>query len=319
MKWKVYVFLGLGGLMSLSLIALVSIYKSSSLRVSLWSPSQESRSQEPEEILSQVPEPSPKLTMPQSQVPAHTKQPYTNESLQVFLEEEKKRMGIKEILPEESQLKSMSGETFSRDEAKENMRRMASQMTLLNQQRQARLPPPVFIRQNSKPKLLSNQEEARPLQQQENPTPTGGKSLSTITDTRGVSVGDPVSSPTKSIKSVSISERSPRIWRGWTTPGLPGAGVIKNNQDWTDLWQRLDRTEQPPIIDFNREMAVIILGDAKKGHRPIILSALQEGQQYIIRYRQELPKQSQHKQGQVAYHISIFPISNLPISFIKMP
>ncbi|MFH1724421.1 MAG: zf-HC2 domain-containing protein [Elusimicrobiota bacterium] len=92
---------------------------------------------------------------------------YTNEDLHAMLEKEKKRMGIRKIIPQSSQpgdpWQGVPDRPLSGDEAKVAMRRMTSQLSRINRATRARNAPTVALGPGDTPKLLSAADESRPV------------------------------------------------------------------------------------------------------------------------------------------------------------
>lgn len=111
-------------------------------------------------------------------------------------------------------------------------------------------------------------------------------------------------------------------WRGiYGGLSQPGQLVIKDQQSWENLWQKMFR-DSAPAIDFDRSMVVAIFMGLQRtgGYAVTILSAEEREGQLVISYQETVPGPGDYvTQALTApYHIKVIPRSELPVVFERV-
>ena len=268
---------------------------------------------------------------------------YTNEDLQGFLDEERDRMGIREIVPAQAKEGVLPGteipdRPLDPEEARSVMRRMTSQLAEINKHKQMKIPPAVALEERSSPRLLSVGDPSGPVEDAGRPAlPQPQSGLSLV----GRGSADVSVSPPAAIEAGPMSDREvaralsrggrrrgrndwSRDWSGTTTRFRgPGGAAAWNPDDWAGLWRRLDSTQALPEMDFEKEMAVSVFGPAEPRPRTVrIEKAREEGGRLLVRYRLVPPPDgpaSAPSSAASSYHLVIVPRSRLPVAFEQTP
>lgn len=247
---------------------------------------------------------------------------YTNESIQAFLEDEKKRMGIRGVAPREDSKEDpwagVPDRPLSREEAMLAMRRMTSELTRINEQALWKKAPTVPIRGGT-PRVLGTKDAARPLAVRTSGAapPPGAGSVALAgagIEYRAAAADSPPAAKASKPRPLPVRD-------GWSglTGGMdsPGGAVIKVDEHWADLWERVRFAESLPRVDFRRDMAVAVFGGAGAGRSVRIADVADRSGLLVIRYRTTAEEEA--GKATSPYHIVIVPRSDLPFSFLQIP
>lgn len=277
----------------------------------------------------------------------------SNEELQARLEEQKRLMGIREIVPPGAGAAANQNVPgpLSKSEAMDYMRSMTRQLSKLNQDANAKKRPTVEIGVGGTPRIIGLAEQSQPLgadgkKDVAKAKPAEKGSLGMV---RGsVRVDEPASFEPPPLRRADFSAQKvvasapaapaapaapgalaggaagapakPIVPRGfWSStqggPGNDGGAVITKAEDWADLWSRLSRAEALPAADFSKEMAVAVFASRDENSRRAveIVSLVEEGGRLVIKYRL---KDEGVKAPSAPYHVVLAPKSELPYEFV---
>ena len=257
---------------------------------------------------------------------------YSNEQLQGFLQDERERLGVAKIIPQQQ-----PGSAGARDEipdrplnkaeAKEAMMRMASEIQEMNMVARARMAPTVPLGPGTTPKLLQDPAKSKPLVAAGKPLITPDARFGMIggsADKKGASGGVTDSTSLLMLRK-KADERANRptksypLRRSWISTvgglGVMGGGVLTSKAEWADLWSRVKRPEALPLVDFDKEMAIVVFGEkSNSGYVKVEISSVKEIDDIIaIDYR--LSSDPAKKGPTAPYHIVIVPRSTLQFRF----
>ena len=275
----------------------------------------------------------------------------SNDELQNFLQEEKARMGIHQILPKNAPspqpaarqaLDALPDRPMSKKEAMAAVRQMASQLSGINNRRENALPlvPVVGL---EKPKLLASPSESKPMQDEqraeksdsETASPAdsialaGGKRKEASPEPLRLTTDAPEVTRARMTSPVPAAPSSlPRVeekpielgWtRSWSGTGgnKQGGFAVKDSDSWSSLWNGLGSGEPLPSVDFSKETALAVFSDAE-GKAVEIASVHKQGPRLWVAYRL-VDRKSGGGVPTSPYHIVIIPHSDLPVTFKKTP
>lgn len=269
----------------------------------------------------------------------------SNDEIHNYLEKEKVRMGIQQIVPPGAKLPAAEGipdQPLSKEEAMGVMRRMTSQLTRINRESADKRSPSVTIGGGSTPRIIGSRDGSLSLAEA-----AGKKSLMALGGAGGagslamlrgapIRVDEPASfEPPPSArpplrmeakadaKPASVASAKTLAPRGsWSATlgglGKAGGAVITNAADWADLWKRVGRAEPLPQVDFSTEMALAVFAERDEARQGSIelLSATEEGGALVVRYRARVEAGAGPSSP---YHAIVTPKSEFPVSFIPVP
>lgn len=273
----------------------------------------------------------------------------SNEELQAQLEEQKRLMGIREIVPPgagPAANQNVPG-PMSKSEAMDYMRSMTRQLSKLNQDANAKKRPAVEIGVGATPRIIGLAEKSQPLGAEGKKDVAKAKAADkgSLGMVRGsVRVDEPASFEPPPLRRADFSAQKvvasapsapgasgdlgggagapakPIVPRGfWSStqggPGNDGGAVITKAEDWADLWSRLARAEALPAADFAKEMAVAVFASRDEHNRRAveIISLVEESGRLVIKYRL---KDEGVKAPSAPYHVVLAPKSELPYEFV---
>lgn len=271
----------------------------------------------------------------------------SNEQLQAQLEEQKRLMGIREIVSPGAGAAANQNVPgpLSKSEAMDYMRSMTRQLSKLNQDANAKKRPTVEIGVGATPRIIGLAEQSQPLGADGKKDVAKAKAADkgSLGMVRGsVRVDEPASFEPPPLRRADFSAQKvvasapaapaalaagaagapakPIVPRGfWSStqggPGNDGGAVITKAEDWADLWSRLSRAEALPAADFSKEMAVAVFASRDEHNRRAveIVSLVEEGGRLVIKYRL---KDEGVKAPSAPYHVVIAPKSELPYEFV---
>lgn len=275
----------------------------------------------------------------------------SNNELQGFLEEEKARMGIHQILPKNAPapqaaarqaLDALPDRPMSKKEAMAAVRQMASQLSGINNRRENSLPlvPVIGL---EKPKLLASASESRPMEDERRAGKADSESASSadsialaggklkeaspeplrlFTDAPEVTrarMTAPVPAPPSSLPRVEEKPMELGWTRSWTGTGgnKQGGFAVKDSDSWSSLWNGLGSGQPIPSVDFSKETALAVFSDAE-GKAVEIASVQKQGPRLWVAYRL-VERKAEGGVPTSPYHIVIIPRSDLPVTFKKTP
>ncbi|MEK7745158.1 MAG: hypothetical protein AAB576_00650, partial [Elusimicrobiota bacterium] len=273
----------------------------------------------------------------------------SNDELQGFLQEEKSRMGIHQILPKTAPapqpaarqaLDALPDRPMSKKEAMSAVRQMASQLSGINNRRENSLPL-VPVAGLEKPKLLASPSESKPLQDEQrtekadsaSPADSialaGGKLKEASPEPLRLSTDAPEVTRARMTAPVPAAPSSlPRVeekpielgWtRSWSGTGgnKQGGFAVKDPDSWSSLWNGLGSGEPLPSVDFSKETALAVFSDAE-GKAVEISSIHKQGPRLWVAYRL-MERKAEGGVPASPYHIVIIPRTDLPVTFKKIP
>ncbi|MEK7657336.1 MAG: zf-HC2 domain-containing protein [Elusimicrobiota bacterium] len=275
----------------------------------------------------------------------------SNDELQNYLQEEKARMGIHQILPKNAPppqpaarqaLEALPDRPMSKKEAMAAVRQMASQLSGINNRRENSLPlvPVIGL---EKPKLLASASESRPLEDErragkadselaasaDSIALAGGKLKEASPEPLRLSTDAPEVTRARMTAPVPAAPSSlPRVeekpmdlgWtRSWTGTGgnKQGGFAVKDADSWSSLWNGLGSGQPIPSVDFSKETALAVFSDAE-GKAVEIASVHKQGPRIWVAYRL-VERKADGGVPTSPYHIVIIPRSDLPVTFKKTP
>ncbi|MBI2069299.1 MAG: hypothetical protein HYT79_01750 [Elusimicrobia bacterium] len=141
--------------------------------------------------------------------------------------------------------------------------------------------------------------------------PSRGPSKSDLTESELLAIlapQDDSCSPKK--PEPCAEETAKKEWSGGGGPEQAGTLIAKNETEWKILWGKVS-SEPPPVVDFSKEMAVVIFGGKTREFSLEIAGIGEEPGKIVVRYRRwpGLPK------GGHPYIIRLAPKSDLPVEF----
>ena len=270
----------------------------------------------------------------------------SNEEIHAFLEAEKKRMGIKEIVPPKTQapspLDGLPDQPVSKEEAMVAMRRMTTQLARLNRDAQLKRGPTIALGGGETPRMIGSLDGSQPLAELEK-ADAGSKLMGaagaagSLAMVRGADIrtDEPASfEPPAGARPTTNMAAKPKaaadkgaalktlaVRGSWSATigglGQSGGAVITKPEDWADLWKRVGRAEPLPQVDFSKEMAVAVFGerDEARQRSMSIVSLSEDDGTLVIRYRLSVEKGS----GPSAPYAAVVAArSDLPFSFLKV-
>ena len=276
-------------------------------------------------------------------IPPPTKTEASNEAIHSFLEKERARMGIRDIVgaPQAvrgaAQEESDSGGPMDKKQAMDYVRKMTAQLANINQARANRTPPAVAVATLGKPKMLEASEASHPLGDEGRASEMAASraaSLDSVALLRGQAalqarpVPEPAEAPMRIAPSAVAVKRaaSPRpmadqsladfhwkkSWSGAASGMVPGSSaVIKDRAHWEALWARLGLAAKAPDVDFQKQMIVAVMG--KEGAGVEIVSVSPQGPTLWVSYRNTAAKAD--SAGKTPYYIAVVAASSLDVAF----
>lgn len=274
--------------------------------------------------------------------------PASNEELQNFLQEEKTRMGIHQILPKNSppaapqasapEVSALPDRPMSKAEAMAAVRQMTSQLSAMNNRRENSLPL-VPMMGAEKPTLLASSSESGPMedagaakkkdflpaQAADSVALAGGSLKEAAPAPQLISADAPeVTKARMRAPAPAAASSLPRLeekpaaqaWtQSWTGTGgnKQGGFAVKDKDAWSVLWNALGSDKPLPAVDFSKSMALAVFSDSE-GMTVEITSVTQQGPRLWVMYRLSERK----AEGGIPaspYHIVLIPRSDLPVTF----
>jgi anti-sigma factor RsiW len=267
----------------------------------------------------------------------------SNEELQGFLQDERKRMGIQEILqpsaapaadpragmapgPQGDAWEGVPDRPLSREEAMAGVRKMASNLSRMNENYRWQKSPTVPMDPgfSSKPKMLASKESSQPLVEKE---AAPAKAANHLTSPLASGAGGTIASQSDSFILVKKEApvRRPLYWtRTWSSRqggmGTAGGAVIRRPDDFEDLWSRVKFEPALPPVDFNKDMVVAVFAEhSETESRSLqIVSLIEEDGRIYIRFRVKTDESASAVKPTDPYHIVIVPASDLPYTFTQV-
>ncbi|MBI5242827.1 MAG: zf-HC2 domain-containing protein [Elusimicrobia bacterium] len=275
-------------------------------------------------------------------IPAPTRTGGSNEALQSFLQKERTRMGIREILSQRgsgaaeaaSEAQETAERPMNKNEAMAYVRQMTDQISRINQARQSRLAPVVPVAGASKPKLLARSESSHPLgiahgsgkgpslAPEDSFALVRGQALSQVQPAQA-----PAPPPLSLIPAEARAKKAApsmmklpeaaadfhwkRSWSGAAGGLSAGNSVIKEQSRWEAFWAKLGQGAQAPAVDFAKEMVVAVVGAENTGVE--IGSMREQGPTLWVSYRGTAPKEG--AAGRAPYHIVVVGRSDSVVNF----
>lgn len=220
-------------------------------------------------------------------------QPYTNEDLQAFLEEDKRRLGIKKIFTKEELRQQAQAQPPQLDPerareaeaARERIRFMAEELRKANE---ARKKQPIAI-DGDKPALLSRPEDSYAAR-------------GTPTSVAGSPLPDSVDS--------TLGGRPPRLLA--ETP-QDESRVLRSQQDLDRLWDDMKSARPKPRIDFEKQMVVAVVADRDSGRGVMISRIKRTSKKVMVEYRDAYPDDNG-----TYYEIQAIDRTDAPVAFQKV-
>ncbi|TBR20746.1 zf-HC2 domain-containing protein [bacterium] len=268
--------------------------------------------------------------------------PKSNEQLVAQLEDEKRRMGIQEIVPPGASAPpvgdGLPDRPLSKDEAMDYMRSMTRHLTTLNQNANNKKRPVIALG-GATPRILGGADGSSPVGEAKAAAKPAEKgSIGMVRGAAGarfdepasfdpppmrrpsyMSAGAPPAAPAAPGPAVPAKPLTPRgFWSASTGgPGTDGGAVLTKAEDWADLWKRVGRTEALPAVDFEKEMAVAVFAkhDAENRRSVEVVSLSEEAGTLVIRYR---VADEGVKAPSDPYHVVVAPKSTLPFEFVQV-
>jgi len=216
--------------------------------------------------------------------------PYTNEDLQMFLEEDKKRLGIKRIytkeeLREQRKPPKLDPERARQaEEAKEKIRYMAEELRKANEARRRQ---PVAI-DGDKPLLLSKPEDSYLAQG----APTGPLAPKEPPPIDSTEIGRP-----KRMGS-DIRDES---------------RIVRTQQELDQLWNDMKSSRPKPQVNFDQKMIVAVVADRDSGRGVLIPRIKRASGKVVVEYRDAYPGEDG-----TYYEIQIIDRTESPVVFQKL-
>ncbi len=260
----------------------------------------------------------------------------SNDELKGFLEEERRRMGIREIIPRggtepKSAWDGIEQGPLSRDQAKIAMRQMTRNLKQINERARWNKTPSVPIGAGETPRILgkNKRKHSGPIavlgaaqDADLSLASGGGYSAGSIAYMRAPAGARPVS---ESFAPVPASRPAKRLsWRLDFDSALGGMGagggaLITNQADWADLISRVRFAGSLPKVDFSKEMVIGVFAsrNVNRSRRIRIVSVSEERGTLVVRYR--ITIDAKGPTPSAPYHIVIIPASRLQPSFILVP
>ena len=272
----------------------------------------------------------------------------SNEKLQGFLQEERKRMGIQEIIPPSAQPSADPGtglamppgpqgnawegvpdRPLSREEAMSGVRQMASNLSRMNENYRWQKNPtvPMDTGFSSKPKMLASKNASQPMGTIEaDPAKTAEHLTSPLPEAKGgAGVAAASLSDSFALVKKEKSARKPLYWtRTWSNRqggmGTAGGAVIRRPDHFQDLWGRVKFEPALPAVDFNKDMVVAVFAERSETQsRSVeIVSLVEEDGRIFIRFRVKTDESPGAVKPTDPYHIVIVPVRDLQYTFTQV-
>ncbi|MFA5138556.1 MAG: zf-HC2 domain-containing protein [Elusimicrobiota bacterium] len=271
----------------------------------------------------------------------------SNEDLQGFLQNERRRMGIQEIIPpsaapdpkevspglamppgpQGNAWEGVPDRPMSREEAMAGVRQMASNLSRMNENYRWQKNPtvPMDTGFSSKPKILASKSKSQPLGAKEGaPAKTADHLTSPLAEAKGGGAAVASGDSFAFVKKETLVRR-PLYWtRTWSNRqggmGTAGGAVIRRPDHFEDLWSRVKFEPALPPVDFNKNMVVAVFAEhSETESRSVeIVSLIEEDGRIFIRFRVKTDESAGAVKPTDPYHVVIVPASDLPYTFTQV-
>lgn len=271
----------------------------------------------------------------------------SNEELQSFLQAERKRLGIQEIIPPSAAPDPRGAEPglpmppqpqgdawegvpdhpMSREEAMQGVRRMASNLSRMNENYRWQKNPtvPMDTGFTSKPKMLAAKDQSKPLGEKEAPPAKAADHLTSPLADKGGGLAAASLSDSFAMVKKEKAVRKPLYWtRSWSNKqggmGTAGGAVIRRPDHFQDLWSRVKFEPALPAVDFNKDMIVAVFAERSETEsRSVeVVSLVEEDGRLFIRFRVKTDESPNAVKPTDPYHIVIVPVRDLPYTFTQV-
>ena len=281
----------------------------------------------------------------------------SNESIYNYLQKEKKKMGIQEIItpgaiPGEDAAPTapprfdprrvealgippagagsageLPDQPMSREDAMTVMRSMASGLSKMNEDYRWKKSPtvPLGSDERASPRLLAKSEASRPISPPANSaSPKASSKPDNLTVPLASGARGHADDAAGTAAQQSFRDRVLPVQSSWSGiqggMGAAGGAVLHRAADFQDMWNRIHFAPELPSVDFGKQMAVAVFGERSEASRSVgIVSVAEEGGRMMIRFRTKTDDSASAVKPSAPYHVVIVPTSDLPFDFIQVP